>query len=63
MADHYQPCEKRFRTAKYFQEDQLRCSEVAEDFRSVKNLLSKAREFDPRRVFQFQAVTVDVRNS
>lgn len=59
MSDHYQPCEKRFRTTQYFQDDQLRCSEVAEEFRSVKNLISQARAFDPLRVFQFQTVSVD----
>lgn len=55
------PCDKRYRTSKYFLEDQLRCSEAAADFRSVKNLVSNAASFSLHQAFQFQAQPVPVR--
>ena len=56
----YQPCERRFRTSSYFLEDQLRCSEALEDFRSVRNLLHSLTDFQPKEAFQFQAVQLQV---
>ena len=48
------PCDQRYRTSQYFLEDQLRCSDAAEDFRSVKNLVGKAQSFNLRNAFRFQ---------
>ncbi len=56
------PCDKRYRTSKYFLEDQLRCSEAAADFRSVKNLLEKTQSFNVRGAFRFQLEAVPVRS-
>jgi hypothetical protein len=57
----YQPCDKRFRTSKYFLDDQLKCSDALSDFRSVKNLVNKTQAFNVRGAFQFQTQTVPVR--
>jgi hypothetical protein len=54
------PCDHRYRTSKYFLEDQLRCSEAASDFRSVREFFSKASSFGLNTPFQFQAVPVRV---
>ncbi|MEB3286317.1 MAG: hypothetical protein VKJ04_02320 [Vampirovibrionales bacterium] len=56
--DVYQPCERRFRNSNYFLQDQLRCSEAVEDFRSVRNLINKLSDFKHDLAFQFQSVTV-----
>lgn len=61
LPGHYLPGEKRFRTAQYFLDDQLRCSEAVSDFRSVKNLLEKAGAFDITQAFRFQAAAVRVK--
>jgi hypothetical protein len=55
------PCDKRYRTSKYFMQDQLRCSEAAADFRSVKELISSAASFNLKQAFQFQTVAVPVK--
>jgi hypothetical protein len=55
------PCDKRYRTSKYFLQDQLRCSEAAADFRSVKDLISNATSFNIKQAFQFQTVAVPVK--
>jgi hypothetical protein len=54
------PCDHRYRTSTYFLEDQLRCSEAASDFRSVREFFSKASSFGLHTPFQFQAVPVRV---
>ncbi len=54
------PSDRRYRTSRYFLQDQLRCSEAAADFRSVKELVSKATGFNLQQAFQFQAVSVPV---
>jgi hypothetical protein len=54
------PCDHRYRTSKYFLEDQLRCSEAASDFRSVREFFNKASSFGLHTPFQFQAVPVRV---
>lgn len=56
------PCDRRYRTSKYFLEDQLRCSEAAEDFRSIKNLMSNSQSFSLMGAFRFQMATAPVRN-
>lgn len=56
MSHQYQPCESRFRSSKYFQDDQLRFSEAADDLRSIKNLINSARAFQGKMAFQFQAI-------
>jgi hypothetical protein len=55
------PCDQRYRTSKYFLEDQLRCSEAASDFRSVRNLFSKTASFNPLETFRFQTQAVPIR--
>lgn len=55
------PCDQRYRTSKYFLEDQLRCSEAAIDFRSVRALFSKTASFNPLETFRFQTQAVPVR--
>jgi hypothetical protein len=54
------PCDQRYRTSKYFLEDQLRCSEAASDFRSVRALFSKTSSINTSEIFQFQAQPVPV---
>ena len=56
------PCDKRYRTSKYFLEDQLRCSEAAADFRSVKELVSNTPSFSFGSAFKFQPQAVPVRS-
>lgn len=55
------PCDRRYRTSKYFLQDQLRCSDAAADFRSVKDLVSKAASFGFNEAFQFQTIPVPVK--
>lgn len=55
------PCDRRYRNSKYFLQDQLRCSEAAADFRSVKELVANATAFNFNQAFQFQTQTVPVR--
>jgi hypothetical protein len=55
------PCDQRYRNSKYFLEDQLRCSEAAADFRSVKELVGRAPSFCIRSTFRFQTQAVPVR--
>jgi len=57
---HMLPCDKRYRTSKYFLEDQLRFSEAVADFRSVRDILSKATDFTASNPFQFQAEAVPI---
>ena len=54
----YQPCERRFRTSAYFLQDQMRCSEAVEDFRSIRNLIQRVADFQPKTAFQFQSIIV-----
>jgi len=54
------PCDQRYRTSKYFLEDQLRCSEAAADLRSVRALFSQS-SFSLSSPFQFQTQAVPVR--
>ena len=53
--------ERRYRTTKYFLEDQLRCSEAVQDFRTVKNLLDKTPQFNLRQTFQFATQAIPVK--
>lgn len=55
------PCDRRYRNSKYFLQDQLRCSEAAADFRSVKELVASAAAFNLNLAFQFQTQAVPVR--
>ncbi len=55
------PCDRRYRTSKYFLEDQLRCSEAAADFRSIRELVASTPSFSVRQSFQFQTQAVPVR--
>lgn len=57
----YQPCDKRFRTTRYFLEDQLRCSEAVADFKSIRNLMNSASGFTVRTAFRFQSEPVWVK--
>jgi hypothetical protein len=57
------PCDKRYRSSKYFLQDQLRCSEAAADFRSIKELLSGAESFSLEQTFQFQTQPVPIQPS
>lgn len=52
----YKPCDARYRTSKYFLQDQLKCSQAAEDFRSVKSLLSGVSAFQSQPAFQYQRI-------
>jgi hypothetical protein len=52
----YRPCDSRYRSSKYFMQDQLKCSQAADDFRSVKNLLSGLANFQNQLAFQYQRV-------
>ncbi|WP_373532334.1 hypothetical protein [Vampirovibrio sp.] len=52
------PCDKRYRSSHYFLQDQLRCSEAAADFRSVKELITSAASFNLKQAFQFQAIPI-----
>lgn len=52
------PCDRRYRSSKYFLEDQLRYSEAVADFRSVKEFLSNTSAFTGRNVFQWQTAPV-----
>ncbi len=56
------PCDQRYRTSHYFLADQLRCSEAVSDFRSVKELMSKAAQLNPLSAFQkhFEALPVRI---
>lgn len=57
------PGDRRYRTSNYFLQDQLRCSEAAADFRSVRDLVSKAAGFNPQQAFPFQPVPIPIQNS
>lgn len=57
------PCDRRYRTSKYFLQDQLRCSEAAADFRSVRDLVSNTASFSFKQAFQFQTAPVPVRET
>lgn len=57
------PSDRRYRTSRYFLQDQLRCSEAAADFRSVKELVSRVAGFNLQQAFQFQTVPVPVQSS
>lgn len=57
------PCDRRYRTSRYFLQDQLRCSEAVADFRSVKQLVASAQSFSPTTAFRFQPEAVAVRAS
>ena len=57
---HMLPCDKRYRTSKYFLEDQLRFSDAVADFRSVRELLSKATDFAISNPFQFQTEAIPI---
>ena len=57
----YQPCDKRYRTSRYFLEDQLRCSAAVEDFRSVKSLIDNLSRFNQENTFRFRGATVSIR--
>lgn len=61
--EHSLPCDKRYRTSKYFLEDQLRCSDAAADFRSVRDMLHRTQAFDVTGAFRFQMATVPVQNN
>jgi hypothetical protein len=50
--------ERRYRTSKYFLEDQLRCSEAVQDFRTVKSVLSNTSLFTVRQAFRFASEPV-----
>jgi hypothetical protein len=55
------PCDRRYRTNRYFLQDQLRCSEAISDFRSVKQLLSSTPAFSGASAFRFRPEPVAVR--
>jgi hypothetical protein len=59
----YPVIERRYRTSKYFLEDQLRCSEAIQDFRTVKNLLAQTPQFNLRGTFKFATVNITVSDS
>lgn len=55
------PCETRYRTSRYFQEDRLRCSEAAADLRMMKDLmesLSSVGMPTQGRVLAFQPISI-----
>lgn len=52
--------ERRYRTSKYFLEDQLRCSEAVRDFRTVKSTLGSTSQFNVRQAFRFASEPVPV---
>lgn len=52
--------ETRYRSSKYFLNDQLRCSEAVQDFQTVKNVLGSTSLFNVRRAFRFSMETVAV---
>jgi hypothetical protein len=52
------PCDRRYRSSKYFLEDQLRYSEAVADFRSVKEFLSNTSAFTGKSAFQWQTAPV-----
>lgn len=57
------PCDRRYRSSKYFLQDQLRCSEAAADFRSVKALAAQVSAFNIHQAFQFQTQAVPIQTS
>jgi hypothetical protein len=54
------PCDRRYRTSRYFLEDQLRCSDAVSDFRSIKDMVSRTQAFNVRGSFRFQQQVVPV---
>lgn len=57
LPSHLRKVDKRYRETNYFLMDQLRYSETVEEFRSVKNALTRASGFKVgQRAFQFAAV-------
>ena len=55
------PCETRYRTSRYFQEDRLRCSEAAADLRMMKDLMDSLASIglQPKgKVLAFQPVII-----
>jgi len=54
----YRPCDNRYRTSKYFLDDQLKCSSAVSDFNAVKSALSKVPAFTAK--FGFIPVPVPV---
>jgi hypothetical protein len=63
--DTHVAIEKRYRSSRYFLEDQLRHSDAVEDFRTVKQLLASVQSFGLNQLFRFAAepvvVTVEAR--
>ncbi|MBY0403797.1 MAG: hypothetical protein K2X66_07845 [Cyanobacteria bacterium] len=49
-----------YQTKKHYLENQLKCSEAVQDFKSVKNLLSGSSYFNVRRVFKFALEPIPV---
>lgn len=47
----YRPCDSRFRTSKYFLDDQLKCSDALADFNAVKSALAKIPAFNVKLAF------------
>jgi hypothetical protein len=58
--DHPKVVDWRYRSSGYFLEDQLRQSEAAQDFRSVKRLLSTLVRLSLRTSYEFTPVLVQV---
>jgi hypothetical protein len=52
--------ETRYRTSKYFLNQQLRCSEAVQDFRTVKSMMEATAFFNVRRAFRFAMEAVPV---
>jgi len=50
----------RYRTSRYFLEDQLRTSEAAQDFKSVKKLLSTLVRLSLRTSYEFSPVVLEL---
>ncbi len=53
---------KRYRSSKYFLNDQLKCSEAIHDFQSVKDLVNGLPDFSLRSKFEFIAQPIAVTN-
>ncbi|MBX2860928.1 MAG: hypothetical protein KTR14_06820 [Vampirovibrio sp.] len=45
--------DRRYRSSKFFLEDQLRCSEAVNDFKTVKNFMQRTPQFGIKPAFQF----------
>jgi hypothetical protein len=60
QSGHHPLYERRYRTSKYFLNDQLRYSEAIQDIQSVKTTLCKLPQFSLRQAFHFATETVNI---